>query len=232
MNNPGLPPWVYVDGNRVPAIRQGHLRHAAIGLYRRATAFCSGASRAGYGLSHTGAGISAIASSVRADVEAVAPFRFVQQRRASTTRPNDVGIRLTTPSSRASCTRLNRAPVAQLDRAPASGAGGHRFESCRVYHAPGPLTWRRGGAREWLPSRLRYVLAFPLRTNRGGTLRPQEGAIGRSTERHGPTRRSVRSEPRSILGTAFLIIDSDALQLRAAGAGCQDLRAWYGPFRA
>ena len=28
----------------------------------------------------------------------------------------------------------NRAPVAQLDRASASGAEGHRFESCRAYH--------------------------------------------------------------------------------------------------
>ena len=32
------------------------------------------------------------------------------------------------------------APVAQLDRAFASEAEGHRFESCRVHHAPGGST--------------------------------------------------------------------------------------------
>src|SRR3546814_1589031 len=31
-------------------------------------------------------------------------------------------------------TTLFRSPVAQLDRAPPSEGGGHRFESCRVHH--------------------------------------------------------------------------------------------------
>ena len=31
---------------------------------------------------------------------------------------------------------VKNAPVAQLDRASASGAEGHRFESCRAYHLP------------------------------------------------------------------------------------------------
>src|SRR5260370_24984106 len=34
------------------------------------------------------------------------------------------------------CVSNTDAPVAQLDRAPPSGGGGHTFESCRVRHCP------------------------------------------------------------------------------------------------
>ena len=37
--------------------------------------------------------------------------------------------------------KANRAPVAQLDRALASGARGRRFESCRAYHRLPQATW-------------------------------------------------------------------------------------------
>ena len=51
--------------------------------------------------------------------------------------------------------RVQRAPVAQLDRALACGAKGHRFKSCRVYHVrdaaeQAVFFFLYGEVQEWL----------------------------------------------------------------------------------
>src|SRR4051812_23969541 len=57
------------------------------------------------------------------------------------------------------------APVAQLDRASASGAEGYRFESCRVHH-PFSITKTEKAARRRLVSASRsYLLSLGGKVN-------------------------------------------------------------------